>query len=126
MTKSVQNFWTFSEHFQCKSKNVQKSGQIQKLWTRWALYLSLLCCILGKIKAKFITLVYIFNVSFLFNIRLRQIIFQPLTLHLSPYSNKSWVPLFYCNRGLAIFSCLITRDVFRVTIVLWPFIFSHS
>ena len=37
MTKSVQNFWTFSGHFQCKSKNVQKSGQIQKFWTRWAL-----------------------------------------------------------------------------------------
>ena len=39
MTKSVQNFWTFSGHFQCKSKNVQKSGQIQKFWTRWALCL---------------------------------------------------------------------------------------
>ena len=37
MTKSVQNFWTFSGHFQFKSKNVQKSGQIQKFWTRWAL-----------------------------------------------------------------------------------------
>ena len=76
--------------------------------------------------ALFITLVYIFNISFLFNVRLRHIIFQPLTLHLSPYSNKSWVPLFYCNRGLAISSCLITRIVFRVTIILWPFIFSHS